>query len=220
MPRRLVAPRATSRPLDETLALARTMDDIRTADRRRRRRGQRRIASPCGLGPKDSCGAPVPRRRNARAPHPRSDWWDWNEQVARPISGDGNGFATRYVEDFAVLAALGLTHHRLSMEWARLEPEPGVHDQAAVEHYRAVLTAARDAGVTPWVCLHHFTLPRWFAAQGGFLEIDGPHERLGSSRRLRGGDVRRSRGRMATRQRGELLRAPLLRRRALPTRTR
>ena len=28
-----------------------------------------------------------------------------------------------------------------------------------IEHYRAVLEAARDAGVEPWVCLHHFTLP-------------------------------------------------------------
>ena len=65
--------------------------------------------------------------------------------------------------------SLGLTHHRLSVEWARLEPEPGVHDRAAVRHYRDVLGAARDAGISPWVCLHHFTLPRWFLASGGFL---------------------------------------------------
>ncbi len=104
---------------------------------------------------------------------PASDWWDWERAGRAPTSGDGNGFATRYAEDFALLAGLGLTHHRLSMEWARLEPEPGVHDPAAVEHYRAVLAAARDAGVTPWVCLHHFTLPRWFAAEGGFLEVSG-----------------------------------------------
>ena len=43
-----------------------------------------------------------------------------------------------------------------------------MHDAAAVAHYRAVLGAARDAGITPWVCLHHFTLPRWFARQGAF----------------------------------------------------
>lgn len=99
---------------------------------------------------------------------PGSDWWDWERAGKAPSSGDGNGFATRYAEDFALLADLGLTHHRLSVEWARLEPEPGVHDPAAVEHYRAVLTAARQAGVTPWVSLHHFTLPRWFAAAGAF----------------------------------------------------
>ena len=86
-----------------------------------------------------------------------------------PFSGDGNGFGTRYAEDFALLAELGLSHHRLSIEWARLEPEEGVHDRGAIDHYRRVLTAARDAGVAAWVCLHHFTLPRWFAHDGGFL---------------------------------------------------
>jgi beta-glucosidase len=55
------------------------------------------------------------------------------------------------------------------MEWARIEPEEGQRDAAAIDHYRAVLHGARDAGIVPWVCLHHFTLPRWFASQGGFL---------------------------------------------------
>ena len=104
---------------------------------------------------------------------PASDWWDWERAGRAPISGEGNGFASRHAEDFALLASLGLTHHRLSIEWARIEPEPGAHDRAAVDHYRGVLTAARDAGLSPWVCLHHFTLPRWFAADGGFLEERG-----------------------------------------------
>ena len=99
---------------------------------------------------------------------PASNWWDWERAGKAPISGDGNGFATRYAEDFAILAGLGLTHHRLSIEWARVEPEEGVHDEDAVAHYRAVLQAALDAGVEPWVCLHHFTLPRWFGDRGGF----------------------------------------------------
>jgi len=100
---------------------------------------------------------------------PASDWWDWERAGHAPISGDGNGFGRRYAEDFRTFASLGLTHHRLSMEWARLEPAPGEHDAAAVAHYRDVLQAALDAGVDPWVCLHHFTLPRWFAEAGGFL---------------------------------------------------
>ena len=100
---------------------------------------------------------------------PASDWWDWERAGRAPPSGDGNGFATRHAEDFRLFAELGLTHHRLSLEWARLEPERGVRDARAVAHYRAVLAAARDAGVAPWACLHHFTLPRWFAADGGFL---------------------------------------------------
>jgi beta-glucosidase len=105
-----------------------------------------------------------------------SDWWDWERSGHAPLSGNGNGFAERFAEDFRLLAALGLSHHRLSIEWARIEPAEGVHDAAAVAHYRNVLISARDAGVSPWVCLHHFTLPRWFAAVGGFL-ADGNRER-------------------------------------------
>jgi beta-glucosidase len=100
---------------------------------------------------------------------PASDWWDWEQAGRVPISGSGNGFATRFAEDFALLADLGLTHHRLSIDWARIEPEEGRRDEAAVEHYRAVLSSARDAGIEPWVTLHHFVLPRWVAQRGGFL---------------------------------------------------
>ncbi len=100
---------------------------------------------------------------------PASDWWDWERSGHAPLSGDGNGFALRYAEDFALLAGLGLHHHRLTIDWARVEPEPGRHDPAAISHYRDILTAALDAGVQPWLCLHHFTLPRWFADEGGFL---------------------------------------------------
>lgn len=102
---------------------------------------------------------------------PRSDWLRWEEAGRAPRSGDGNGFGTRYADDFALLAEHSLTHHRLSLEWARLEPEPGRHDPGAVEHYREVLRAARDAGIHVWVCLHHFTLPGWFSEdERGFLD--------------------------------------------------
>ncbi len=98
-----------------------------------------------------------------------SDWWDWERAGRAPLSTDGNGFSTRFADDFRLLSTLGLRHHRLSIEWARIEPEPGHHDAAAIANYRDVLAAAIDAGIEPWVCLHHFTLPRWFADSGGFL---------------------------------------------------
>jgi beta-glucosidase len=94
---------------------------------------------------------------------PASDWYAWEQAGRVPPSGDGNGFASRFAEDFALYAEHGLTHHRLSLEWARLEPRQGEHDLAEVERYRQILTAARAAGVSIWACLHHFTLPGWFA---------------------------------------------------------
>lgn len=100
---------------------------------------------------------------------PRSDWARWEQLERVPRSGDGNGFAGRYRDDFAQYAEHGLTHHRLSLEWARLEPEEGRHDLGEVERYRAILEAGRDAGLAMWVCLHHFTLPGWFSEDlGGF----------------------------------------------------
>ncbi len=102
---------------------------------------------------------------------PRSDWARWEQLGKVPPSGEGNGFTTNYARDFSMLAEYGLTHHRLSLEWARLEPYEGKHDQDAVDHYRAVLQSARDHGIAVWVCLHHFTLPGWFGDDmGGFLD--------------------------------------------------
>ena len=100
---------------------------------------------------------------------PASDYLAWEQAGQAPASGDGNGFAHRYAEDFALYASLGLTHHRLGIDWARIEPERGRRDAGAVAHYRDVLQAAHDAGVHPWVCLLHFTLPQWFADAGDFV---------------------------------------------------
>jgi len=103
---------------------------------------------------------------------PESDWFALEQEGVVPQSGDGNGFATRYADDFALYAQHGLTHHRLSIEWARIEPVEGRRDQAAVEHYREMLETARSVGIAPWICLHHFTLPGWFTevGEGGFLD--------------------------------------------------
>lgn len=102
---------------------------------------------------------------------PASDWMAWERARKVPASGDGNGFGTRYKQDLRLYADYGLTHHRLGVEWARIEPEEGRRDSAAVEHYRAILETARAAGIQPWVCLHHFVLPAWVAPDGtGFCD--------------------------------------------------
>ncbi|MEJ3750994.1 family 1 glycosylhydrolase [Actinomycetes bacterium KLBMP 9797] len=104
-----------------------------------------------------------------------SDWWDFEHApatAAREPSGDAIDHYHRYAGDFALLAALGHNAHRLSVEWARIEPAPGEFSRAALDHYRRVLTALAGTGMTAFVTLHHFTLPRWFAAAGGWLAPD------------------------------------------------
>ena len=60
----------------------------------------------------------------------------------------------------------------MSLEWSRIEPEPGEFSRAALEHYRRVLGTLADHGLEAFVTLHHFTNPRWFAARGGWAARD------------------------------------------------
>ncbi|MEU5833078.1 family 1 glycosylhydrolase [Streptomyces diacarni] len=100
---------------------------------------------------------------------PADNWWAWEQAGKAPSSGNGNAFDTLYASDFALLAEWGFSDYRMSLDWARLEPRPGHHDAHAIEHYRRILTAGRDVGLTMWVCLLHTALPVWFADEGGFL---------------------------------------------------
>ena len=102
---------------------------------------------------------------------PAGTWYRFEQEGKVPVSGDGNGFGTRYAEDFGLFAERGLTHHRMSVEWARIEPQEGRRDDAEVERYRNIAIAAREAGISLWVCLHHFSLPTWFVDDhGGLLD--------------------------------------------------
>jgi beta-glucosidase/6-phospho-beta-glucosidase/beta-galactosidase len=102
---------------------------------------------------------------------PRSDWAGWEAEGRVPPSGDGNGFRTRYADDFALLAEHGIAHHRLTIEWARLEPSEGRWDEDEEAHLRRVLEAGREAGVAMWACLVHGSAPGWFTDdQRGWLD--------------------------------------------------
>jgi beta-glucosidase len=79
----------------------------------------------------------------------------------------------RYEEDIAIAADLGFNCHRFGIEWSRIEPEEGKFSIAALDHYRKVLEACHARGLKPMVTFSHFTVPRWFAARGGFERADG-----------------------------------------------
>jgi beta-glucosidase len=104
-----------------------------------------------------------------------NDWWAWEHSGASPAvesSGDGIDQYHRYEEDFALLSSLGQQAHRISLEWWRIEPEPGEWSRSALEHYRRVLACLSDQGLTAFVTLNHFTLPRWLAERGSWLAHD------------------------------------------------
>jgi beta-glucosidase len=103
-----------------------------------------------------------------------TDWAQFARQPGRVHGGDTPDVAcdawNRWPEDVALQKGLGLNAYRLSVEWARVEPRPGVFDPSALDRYRATLGALIDAGIEPMVTLHHFALPLWQAARGGFLD--------------------------------------------------
>jgi len=78
----------------------------------------------------------------------------------------------RFAEDIRLLASLGLNTYRFSIEWARIEPERGAFSRAELEHYRRMLAACHEAGVTPMVTFYHFSSPRWFAGLNGWENPD------------------------------------------------
>lgn len=100
-----------------------------------------------------------------------NDWWE-HELAPDTNAAEASGIACdhyrRYADDFRLLRSLGHRHHRLSIEWSRIEPAEGEIDAAEIDHYRRVFASLRELGIEPWVTLHHFTTPSWLARRGGF----------------------------------------------------
>jgi beta-glucosidase len=89
-------------------------------------------------------------------------------------SGDAvNSFAL-WPTDLDLVKSLGLNTYRFSLEWARIEPEPGLFSIAMLDHYKAMIDGCRARGLTPMVTFNHFTTPRWFAARGGWTSPQSP----------------------------------------------
>lgn len=97
-----------------------------------------------------------------------SDW-----EINPPKNGKGPaGLAcdhyNRFEQDFNLLKELDQNAHRLSIEWARVEPKEGEFNRIEIEHYRKVLESLKQRGIKTMVTLHHFTLPQWMSGKGGF----------------------------------------------------
>lgn len=100
-----------------------------------------------------------------------NDWWAWEHTEGSPCeepSGDAVDQWRLYDQDIALCAALGFDNYRFSIEWSRIEPEPGEFSRAALEHYRRVCASCLTHGIEPVVTFHHFTTPRWVVAEGGW----------------------------------------------------
>ncbi len=83
-------------------------------------------------------------------------------------SGDAVNSLALWETDLDLVRRFGLNTYRFSLEWARIEPEPGFFSIAMLDHYKAMIAGCHTRNLTPVVTFNHFTTPRWFAALGGW----------------------------------------------------
>ena len=101
-----------------------------------------------------------------------SQWYEF-EKAGGIRTGEPSGRACNWWQDaerdFDLAQAMGLNSLRLSVSWARIEPEEGIFNPEAIERYRQMLSALIMRNIRPVICLHHFAHPVWFEKKGAFL---------------------------------------------------
>ncbi len=105
-----------------------------------------------------------------------SDWYEWEKKhkgkLVRMACGKATNHYALFQDDFELVKEMHQNAHRLSIEWARIEPREGVWDYKELEHYREVLHALKSLKIKVMLTLHHFTNPQWFSDVGGWTS---PH---------------------------------------------
>src|SRR4051812_48985429 len=102
-----------------------------------------------------------------------SDTWfleNVSPTVFREPSGKADNSYELWREDLDLASGMGLNAYRFSVEWARIEPEEGRFDEAALDHYEAMVDGCLERGLAPLITFSHFTAPHWFAERGGWLD--------------------------------------------------
>jgi len=93
--------------------------------------------------------------------------WDLFAKAKRvPPKHDEPYGWTEFDKDVAALKHIGVNHYRFGIEWARVEPKPGVYNEAAIRHYVEMARKLKAAGIEPVVTLWHFTFPDWLVTPG------------------------------------------------------
>ena len=103
----------------------------------------------------------------------RNDWYHF-EMLPKKIkrgerSGKATDFWNRFEEDIKLAKEFGMNTFRFSLEWSRIVPKPGTVDGSALAHYQEIIDTIRKYELEPMVTLHHFTLPKWIANKGGWV---------------------------------------------------
>ena len=98
-----------------------------------------------------------------------TDWWAWEQKGRTPdVSGEACDYYNRFKSDHDFLTELGCNTYRLSIEWARVEPEEGNFSVDEFAHYREVLQDLKKRNIKTQVTLWWWVSPFWFSKKYGF----------------------------------------------------
>lgn len=104
----------------------------------------------------------------------RSTWDDFCERPGAIRDGSSGAVACdsfhRWDEDVELLRGLGVDAYRFSVAWPRIQPTgSGTVNAAGLDFYDRAVDALLEAGIAPFVTLHHWDLPSALQAKGGWM---------------------------------------------------
>lgn len=108
----------------------------------------------------------------------KSNWSAWLA-LGRAKGGQqnprGNGFCQDPAPDLQRAVDLGVDTVRTSIDWSRIEPQPGVFDEEELDRAVAILEAIHARGLKPALTLYHWSVPLWVqnpnAAEGPVVDL-------------------------------------------------
>ena len=84
------------------------------------------------------------------------------------LSGSAADHGHLYQQDFDLARSLDLNAYRFSVDWSRIEPQPGKFSSAGLSFYKKLVIALRKRKIEPFLTLWHWPLPLWLRDRGGW----------------------------------------------------
>jgi beta-glucosidase len=73
-----------------------------------------------------------------------------------------------YKQDIQLLKNVGMNAYRFSVDWSKIEPQEGVFDHQAMQHYCDMVDELLAQNIVPMITLLHHVCPSWFMKKKGF----------------------------------------------------